>query len=120
MTIFHKMAKDFYDLDIFKLREKLIATGKWPAERHVERIVPIPEAIKRLANPILKILVRARAVAIVESDNNRLIPVRVLDVMWGTDTTQLARDALTNLETEKMAKEIKEAKEKGELPEDWY
>lgn len=92
-SVFIKEAKRFYGMETDEIAQRLRHyADAWDDTRQVRRIVPMREAVNRLAsvNPNLATLVRIRAVGIIEDEDGRLFPCRILDVMWGVNTADMA------------------------------
>lgn len=91
--IIEALAREFYQLKTEEVAEKLRKLPKWPSHRRIVRVLKRQKAVRRLANPNLRILVKAGWIAIVECDDGNIYPVRVTDVLWGYDTTPMIKEA---------------------------
>lgn len=96
---------EFYNYDMEQLRDRLIIAG-WPPSRSIRRVVPVGEAMQRLLNRNLAILVQHGFVGIVEDNDQRIYPVQIPKVVFG-----MTFDRMADLDTDIFDRAVHEKKE---------
>lgn len=92
------MAKLAYQLPTSEAEEKLRVMPQWPSTRILKRMVPIREAVKKLAKEELAELVYMGFVIIMEAGNDKWYPVRTWDFMTGLNSDHMVAVAKNDVE----------------------
>lgn len=100
--VFWPAAEKVYAMEHDELERRIQQLRDWPSFKKVDRLLGVEEALRRLADPAMQVLVEARAAVVVES-GPAIYVLRTLDIIWGEER---AAEVMTGLSPQEKIKII--------------